>query len=71
VDGEDRKHAHGGMFSVLAVRGGEEDAKQPKCAKGRTFWLFGSRDRLKKTPNTKNVPLGARFSCLECGWVKK
>jgi len=62
VDGEDRKHAHRGVFSVLAVRGGEEDAK------GRTFWLFGGR---KKTPNTKNAPLRAHFSCLACGWVKK
>ena len=34
VDGEDRKHAHGGVFSVLAVRGGEEDAEQPKRAQG-------------------------------------
>jgi len=34
VDGEDRKHAHGGVFSVLALRGGEEDAEQPKCTEG-------------------------------------
>ena len=65
VDSEDRKHAHGGVFSVLAVRGGEEDAE------GRTFWLFGGRGRVKKTPNTKNAPPRARFSCLACGWVKK
>jgi len=71
VDGEDRKHAHGGVFSVLAVRGGEEDAEQPKRAEGRTFWLFGGRGRVKKTPNTKNAPPRARFSCLACGWVKK
>jgi len=71
VDSEDRKHAHGGVFSVLAVRGGEEDAEQPKRAKGRTFWLFGGRGRVKKTPNMKNAPLRVHFSCLACGWVKK
>src|SRR6266545_2926425 len=64
VDGEDRKHAHGGVFSVLAVRGGEEDTEQPKHAKGHTFWLFGGRGRVKKTPNTKNAPTRARFSCI-------
>jgi len=72
--GQDNEHpnrAHGGMFSVLAVRGGEEDAEQPKRTEGRTFWLFGSRGRVKKMPNTKNAPTRAHFSCLACGWVKK
>src|SRR6266540_2778208 len=71
VDGKDRKHTHGGVFSVFTMRGGEEDAEQPKRTEGRTFWLFGSRGRVKKTPNTKNAPTRACFSCLACGWVKK
>ena len=69
VDGEDRKHAHGGVFSVLALRGGEEDAEQPKCTEGRTCWLFVGRGRVKKMPNTKNAPPRARFSCLACGYL--
>jgi len=42
VDSKDRKHIHEGMFLELAVRGGEENTKQPKCAlfKG-AFFLSG------------------------------
>jgi len=70
-DGKDRKHAHGDVFSVLAMRDGEKDAKYPKRTQGGAFWLFGGRGRVKKMPNTKYMPLRAHFSSLACGWGKK
>ena len=67
VDGKDRKHTHGGVFSVFTMRGGEEDAEQPKRTKGHTFWLFGGRGRVKKTPNKKNAPTRAHFPVWHVG----
>ena len=42
------------------VRDSEEDAKQPKHA-------FGGRNRVRKSPNTKNVLSGMHSSYLVCG----
>jgi len=40
-----------------------------KGAEGHTCWLFVGRGRVKKTPNMKNAPPRARFSCLACGYM--